>query len=89
MRVSGKSSWKKCADIGNSFVVSSNRGGSTSSKVVSSGASRTVGPSRRAELEDYFNFNRPDYDEELHVTPYANERCEMFCRLLSALMRAA
>ena len=30
-----------------------------------------------AELEDYFNFNSPDYDEELHVTPYANERCEM------------
>jgi hypothetical protein len=30
-----------------------------------------------AELEDYFNFNSPDYDEELHVTPYANARCEM------------
>ena len=30
-----------------------------------------------AELEDYFNFNSPDYDEELHVTPYANDRCEM------------
>ena len=30
-----------------------------------------------AELEDYFNFNSPDYEEELHVAPYANERCEM------------
>jgi hypothetical protein len=30
-----------------------------------------------AELEDYFNFNSPEYDEDLQVTPYANARCEM------------
>src|SRR6267378_7159897 len=38
----------------NSFVVSSNRGVSTSSKVVSSGASRTVGPSRRGRTRRLF-----------------------------------
>ncbi len=30
-----------------------------------------------AELEDYFNFDGPDDDEELHVTPHANARYEM------------
>jgi hypothetical protein len=61
----------------NSFVVSSNRGVSTSSKWSLLEQAERWDRLAVAELEDYFKFNSPDYDEDLQVTSYANARCEM------------
>jgi len=77
MRAVGEISWKKCADIAAQLrcIVKLQR--FDLFKSVSSGAKPnggTVSPWRTRRL---FNFNSPDYDEELHVTPYANDRCEI------------